>query len=137
MQPKEIKSLIQQFDNRPLPLEKWTHQAHLIVALWYIKKYNIAEATCLLRSGIISYNVAVGTKNTPSSGYHETITLFWIILINKFVENHKGLKISKLTELFLNSRFAEKTIFFEFYTKDTLFSTEARANWVAPDIKPI
>ena len=123
--------------NRTLPIEKWTHQAHLVVAIWYLRNYNKSEATCLLRSGIISYNVAVGTKNSATSGYHETITLFWIRLINKFVEEHKYLEISELTELFLNSRFAEKTIFFEYYTKERLFSTEARANWVAPDIKSL
>ena len=56
----------------------WTHEAHLLVALWHLHNHAVDEATCLLRARIISYNVAVGTENSSASGYHETMTLFWI-----------------------------------------------------------
>jgi hypothetical protein len=137
MSEASIKKLIQQFESRTLAIEAWTHEAHLIVAIWYLKNHTKAEATCYLRSGIISYNVAVGTINSPNSGYHESITLFWIHLIDAYIKAHKSLTISELTSEFLDSKYASKTIFFEYYSKDLLFSTEARANWVAPDLKPL
>lgn len=30
-----------------------------------------------MKAGILACNTAVGTANTPTSGYHETLTWFW------------------------------------------------------------
>lgn len=130
-----IKEIIFQFNNLTLPKSKWTHEAHLIVAIWFLKHYEKAEATYYLRSGIINYNLKTGTKNTPTSGYHETITIFWIELIDWFIKQHKNSEIEALIFIFLKSKYASKTIFLEYYSKELLFSTIARANWIAPDLK--
>ena len=134
---EEIKYLIQQFKNRTLPKEDWTHEAHLIVALWFVKNHTISAATCLIRAGIISYNVAVGTPNTATRGYHETITLFWIWLVDEFISKHPALEMDQLVATFLQSKYAHQATLFEYYTKELLFSVEARANWVAPDLKKL
>ncbi len=134
---EKITHLIEQFQNRTLPKEAWTHEAHLIVALWFVKNYTKSEAICLIRAGIISYNVAVGTPNTPSQGYHETITLFWIWLIGAFISKHSNLEIEELVERFLGSKYAHRDIFFEYYTKKLLFSVTARANWVGADLREL
>src|SRR5262245_52173365 len=70
----EIERLVTGFEDGSLPKLEWTHQAHMTVAFWYLSKYSEAEATNLIRGGIKKYNQAVGTKNTETSGYHETIT---------------------------------------------------------------
>ena len=137
MDTEKIRHLIQQFQNRTLPKEDWTHEAHLIVAIWFVKNYTLAEATCYIRAGIIAYNVAVDTPNTSTSGYHETITLFWIRLIEIYIQQHQHLEIEALTDQFLASKYAQKNIFFEYYTKNLLFSTEARGIWHMPDLRPI
>lgn len=134
MQIEKIETLVQQFQNSTLPKEAWTHEAHLIVAIWHLNKYAKAESTCLLRAGIIHYNAAVGTKNTPTGGYHETITLFWIWLINEYIENNKGLKTNELVIGFLESTYAKKDVFLKYYSKELLFSVDARANWKEPDL---
>jgi len=135
MQVEKIETLVQQFQNRTLPKKAWTHEAHLAVAIWHLNRYAKAEATCLLRAGIINYNIAAGTENTATGGYHETITLFWIWIIYSFLIENKGLKINELISLFLASEYARKEILFKYYTKELLFSVEARANWVMPDLK--
>lgn len=132
-----IELLVERFQARTLPKEEWTHEAHLIVALWHLKEYDKDTATCLLRAGIINYNLAVGTPNTGNSGYHETITLFWIRLMGLFVEKNKELNMSELVTKFLLSGYAKPAILFDYYSKDLLFSTAARANWVKPDIRSI
>lgn len=96
-----IELLVKRFQERTLPKDEWTHEAHLIVALWHLKKYNKAEATCLLRAGIINYNLVIGTPNTGNSGYHETITLFWIKLIDYFIDRNKELNMKELVAEFL------------------------------------
>lgn len=131
----KIDYLLEQFQNRTLPIAEWTHEVHLIVALWFVKKHTVSEATCLIRAGIISYNVTVGTLNSPTRGYHETITLFWIQLIDEFVQQNNALETEALAEYFLASKYAQQAILFEYYTKELLFSTAARANWVAPNLK--
>lgn len=131
-----LENFIQLFEQRNLPAKYWTHEAHLTVGVWYLSQYTKVEATCWLRSGIIAHNIASGGKNTPTNGYHETITLFWIEIIHAFLQKLKGVFfIEEKIEQFLNSPFSDKNLLYEYYTKKRLFSTLARAVWVAPDLK--
>ncbi len=36
------------------------------------------------------YNKCVRTANTEDSGYHETLTIFWIEIIGRFLEEMDG-----------------------------------------------
>ena len=83
---REVQELIDQFDKKTLPKSNWTHAAHLTVGLYHVYHGTFHEAHCLVKSKIITYNEATGTANTPSSGYHETLTVFWLTIINKFLE---------------------------------------------------
>src|SRR5262245_42760880 len=60
-----ILDLVNGFRERTLPKEQWTHEAHLVTALWYHVNHSPEESICYLRSGIISYNLSVGGQNTP------------------------------------------------------------------------
>lgn len=132
----EIAVFVQAFEARTLPIEQWTHQAHLITAAWYLYHHEQDAATCLLRSGIIAYNVSQGGKNTPTGGYHESITLFWIWAVNAFVAPRKDKQsISDICQELLSSPTGDKGYPFRFYSKDQLMSTKARARWVEPDVK--
>ena len=87
----DILNVVRGFEDRTLPKEQWTHEAHLVTAVWYHANYSADEAICFLRSGIIAFNLAKGGKNTPQDGYHETLTLFWCKTVNDFVSAHQGL----------------------------------------------
>ena len=80
---EEILRLIEGFENGSWPAAEWKHQAHLAMGLWYLSKHDVPDATKLIRDGIKKYNVATGGQNTDTSGYHETITLFYIWYIKK------------------------------------------------------
>ena len=80
----ELENIVREFNNCTMPRSNWNHTAHLIVALWYLTHYSELEAINNIRTGIKKYNVAVGTKNTKNSGYHETITMFWMKNIRKY-----------------------------------------------------
>lgn len=129
----DILAVVQGFQNRTLPKESWTHEAHLVTALWYHVNHSPLEAVCYLRSGIIAYNVSVGGKNTPQDGYHETMTLFWCRTIHQFVQANPRLPVIKLVDKFLKSEMASKEYPLKFYSRERLFSLEARALWVEPD----
>ena len=136
--PSEIEELVADFQDHSLPSERWTHQAHLIVGTYYAYHFPLEQAIYYLRSGIITYNVATGGKNTHERGYHETITQLWAKLLKAFVQKKcTGLTLAESCTTLLNSPYAAQEIMFRFYSKDLLFSTQARALWVEPDLASI
>src|SRR3712207_4251172 len=82
----EIFALVRGFDDCSLPCERWTHAAHLTVALWYLLEYDWPEAVARVRSGIKRLNAAHGVVTTRERGYHETLTLFWLRHVRAFLE---------------------------------------------------
>ena len=133
----KITEMIQAFENYTLPLPEWTHEAHLTTALYYVHHFGLDIALCKIRPGIILYNHALLVSNTASGGYHETITLFWMRLIDSFLKKHPEKRLSEQVRLFLDSEWASKEILLKYYSKANLMSTRARGQWVEPDIKAI
>lgn len=132
-----MERLVSQFSDRTLPLSEWTHEAHLTVALWYLYQYTEAAAVCYLRSGIITYNQSLGGENTPQRGYHETLTLFWVKIIHHFIRKNPGLDLPALRQALLASPIASRDLPEQYYSKELLYSTHARAFWTEPDIKAL
>ena len=133
----ELASLIEGFQQQSLTEAQWTHEAHLLTALHYLSNHDRHTATCLLRAGIITLNHALGGVNGPNNGYHETITLFWIAVIDQFVKKQAPNQTpAQLTDAFLQSRWSDSSLPFQYYSKERLMSTEAQAIWVEPDLKP-
>jgi len=61
-----------------LPKAAWTHAAHVAVCAaeaW--PDVPLEALAARMKAGILAYNTAVGTANTATSGYHETLTWFW------------------------------------------------------------
>ena len=133
----DVEGLIVKFDSCQLPKEEWTHQAHIVVAFWYNWHYPFTEALNLVRKGIVSYNEAVGTPNTDDSGYHETLTVFWMRLTRNFLQGDKYTKLEDVCNAFLLSKEAENTSPFNYYSRDFLFSVQARKEWVDGDLQKV
>jgi hypothetical protein len=125
------------FEACTLPRTEWTHQAHLSVALWYLAHCSGREATARIRNGIKRYNAAAGIRTTKDGGYHETITLFWICAISKYLLlADEGRSFVELANGMI-ARFGDGRLPFEYYSRDLLMSWRARTSWVEPDLKPI
>ncbi len=126
-QTTDWMTIILQFKSQTLPKAEWTHQAHLVVALWHLLEYKELYSTlCHLRSGIILYNHSVGRQNTASSGYHETTTVFWIKKIKEFIDNESSKDFNTLAEKLLrDTPFTQKEHILKFYNKEILKSAEA------------
>ena len=67
-----------------LPKAAWTHEAHVAIGACYVLRYG-ESAVNELRRGIKRHNAAVGTVDTPTSGYHETLTCFWAGVVSRLV----------------------------------------------------
>ena len=134
----EIENLIQAFENCTLPRSEWTHQAHLIVALWYLSHYSQPVATNCIRDRIQHYNHATDIKTTADSGYHETLTLFWIRIVYQYLTCNQG-KHASLVDLAngLIQHGGNPRLPLAYYSRDRLMSWEARRSWIDPDLKSL
>ena len=134
---QSLDELIEAFERGTLPKKDWTHAAHVAVAGCYVLAYQRPEATTLVRHGILHFNRCHGTANTDHSGYHETLTLFWIARTGEFLagcqpDASRIDKVRALVECFAPRR----DLFREYYTFDVVRSVEARRRWVEPDATP-
>jgi hypothetical protein len=129
----QTTSLVEQFIARTLPKARWTHEAHLRVGLWHVLNHGAVDAMTLLRERIRAYNESVGTQNTETSGYHETITQFYVLIIDKFLAHaDRQLPMDELSALLLEN-YGERELALQYYSREVLFSANARLNWVEPD----
>lgn len=134
---EEIVSLIERFELQKLPKVEWTHEAHLVVAIWYCNKHEFESALSLLRDFIIRHNESVGTANTDTGGYHETITKFWLLIAGRFLTREKRASVVEYCNAFINSKYGKSSYPLEYYSKELLFSVEARHSWIGPDLKKL
>ncbi len=129
MTDAEIERLVRAFEDGSLPRSEWTHSRHLIVALWYIIRHGRDRATVRIRDGIQRYNERLGNP----TGYHETITRAWVDVIGCFLgARNQDVPVSELAGELL-SECGDKDYLLRYYSRERLFSNEARARWIPPD----
>ena len=130
--------IIDGFWDHSLPAEEWTHMAHLIVGLHTAINHNLDTSINLLRDGISQYNLAAGTKNTDSGGYHETITVFFAHAMQAYVKQFKkGASFDLMVDRLSSTVLIQPSFMLSFFSKDRLFSVAARRSFMAPDLRPL
>lgn len=133
----DVEELIREFEACTLARERWTHEAHLTVGLWYLAHHEQAEATMLIREGIKRYNQACGIPQTETGGYHETITIFYVRIIGRYLkEARRECSLSELADGLLRAC-GDRALPFEYYSRERLLSWTARTGWVEPDLRSI
>jgi hypothetical protein len=103
------------------------------MALWYLRRHDRDEAIRLIRDGIHRYNERQGNL----TGYHETITLAWVAVIERFLGGRDlDVPVSVLAGELLG-QCGDKDYLLRFYSRERLFTAEARYRWVPPDLAAI
>jgi ribosomal protein S18 acetylase RimI-like enzyme len=138
MTGEALEALAARFAAADISRAEWTHQMHLIIGAWHVHRFGQQEALARLRAGIRRLNEANGVANTPTSGYHETITAAYVrLLAAALVEQAADLPLAARIAALLASPLAEKSALHRHYTPDLLRSARARAEWVPPDLQPL
>jgi hypothetical protein len=133
---KEILDLVEKFESATIGRDEWRHAEHLTVALYYLSHCDFDTATSKMRDGIFNlltngFSVDLA-KEMP---YHETLTVFWMRTLEDYLKNKNGSSIaSKANDVV--ERY-DKNYPLRFYSREFLFSDEARAEFVAPDLKTL
>lgn len=119
---------------RTLPRADWTHEAHLAaIAVILLEHPGISPEADM--PGLISrYNVAVGGVNDDTQGYHETMTQFWIGNARAFLDQHPGGALVECVNRFIASPEGRRGAPLAYFSRERLFSVEARRYAVEPDL---
>ena len=117
-----------------LPKPEWTHEAHLATCAWLlIERPDILPERDL--PGLIRrYNVSVGGVNDETQGYHETITQVFIRGVRCALERHRDGGLAARVNRILEGPEGRRDWPLDFYSRERLFSVEARLGWVEPDL---
>lgn len=138
MTARALAALVEAFTAGTLPKLEWTHEAHLRVGAWHVHHHGAAAALPLLRSRIRSLNDRHGTANTATGGYHETITAAYVQLIDQFfLAIPADVDVEARVAQLLASPLADRAVLFRYWSRERLFSPEARAAWLPPDLAPL
>jgi hypothetical protein len=133
----EVADLVARFGDCTLPHAEWTHRAHLTVALWYASHHDPADALDRMRTGILRLNAAHGVPTTPTRGYHETITRFYMHLVTHHVREHGSDGDWAERANHLVERLGARDLPLRHYSEARLKSPGARAGWVGPDLREL
>ena len=126
------------FEHGTWPKEDWTHAAHLAVASCYLFEYPLEVATDRMRLGIRHYNQCIGTRNTDHSGYHETLTVFWMAIVKaRLAQLPPKTPRLEAVRTVVEELGPRRDLFQEYYGFDVVKSVEARRSWVEPDLKAL
>jgi hypothetical protein len=124
------------FEACSLTRPEWTHEAHVRMAWLYISRLPFAESLERIRSGIRQLN-ATFSKDDPklSDGYHDTITVAFVRLITARVRVNETFPAFRHRNPDLLDR--TLTALFRHYTKERLYSAEARRVFIEPDLEKL
>jgi hypothetical protein len=134
---EEITAFVAAFEAGTLPKDRWTHGAHVLTGAWYVHELGEAAATDRMRLCVSRYNEAVGGKNTATSGYHETVTVFWIKVLAADRAQWAGMERAEFAWHCVETLAPVRNLLAQFYSYDVVGSTEARREWREPDLRAI
>lgn len=130
----EIDAFLSAFEAGALPKERWTHSAHLFTGACYVHMLGEEPAIQRMRVCIKHHNESVGTQNTDTGGYHETITIAWIKLLCALLRELGAMDRAAFAQLAVERFAGDREIFRRYYGFDLVKSVEARRAWIPPDL---
>ena len=131
----EIEHIAEGMMARTLPRPEWTHEAHLATTTYLLTRRPDIDIDRELPGFIRRYNESVGGVNSDSEGYHETITRVFLHGVRLFLaEADLTEPLHELVNELLLSPMGRRDWPLRFYSRERLFSVEARRKFVPPDI---
>lgn len=128
----EIRALVEAFESCSFHPSEFRHYQHLTVALWYVWHLPYDEAEQRVKTGIRRLAETYG-----KTGYHETITLFWLRLVARFANGvDRELSLAATANRMIEE-YARKDLIFDYYSSEVIDSAKAKAEWIEPDLQRI
>ena len=132
----DLYSLVQAFEEGSLPKAAWTHVAHVAVGANYVYLHGEERALDMMRVRVRTYNESVGTVNSATSGYHETLTRLWIAVLARLHSEEMAASHLMFVQRAVTLYGDRRDLHRQFYNFDVVKNTEARQAWVEPNDWP-
>lgn len=132
----EIEAIVNGFENCTLPDSEFKHAEHLTVALSYLhcSRLTVEEATTRLREALYRF---LDKYADDRQAYNETITIFWIRIVNSFLERTDTARpVREIANEMIES-FGNSNLIYDYFSREHLLSKEGKTAWVEPDVKPL
>jgi hypothetical protein len=130
----EIAAVVEGFELCATPDSGFTHRAHLTVAVWYLSRGSVDQSLQQMRASIYRF---LDHHHVGHEKYNETLTLFWIKLVRQRLDElDPKFSLLEATNALVES-LGNSQIVFDYYTRERLWSEEARRAWVEPDLKAL
>ena len=109
------------------------HRSHLRLAYTFLAEHGDDAASALMRDTLLRF---LAHHAIDPSKYHETITRAWILAVRHFMAKTPA---SPSSDAFIerNPILLDSKIMLTHYSAELLFSPDARASFVEPDLDPI
>ncbi len=126
----EIRALAEGFES--CTLHDFSHREHLAVAVWYLSRMTEEEALARMRAGLQRF---LAHHGEDPQKYNETITQFWFKRLRALLDKTDANRpLAERANEAIKAAGSSKLVF-DYYTRERVFSDEARNAWVEPDLK--
>jgi len=120
-------------------LDNWDHRTHLRIAWLLLKRHGRHEGMPKIFNGIRTF-ITNSNRTNRSRGttFHETMTYFWVHMVDYAMNATKNPTGDFKTFLLLNPQLANGTWFLHYYSKKLMLQTaDSRMTVALPDRKPL
>ena len=125
-------AFVRAFEKGGVTPGQFDHVAHVRVAWVYLQEAaSFEEALSRMRDAIRVFAAAAGVPQK----YHETITVLWMRLLADVRAAGASGELSDV--LRSHPALADKDLPLQYYSRELLFSDDARGAWVEPDRRPL
>lgn len=123
----------QRLEDGDFPAADFNHRAHLRLAYVYLCEANTDGATDKMRHTLNQFLIH---NNVDPAKFHQTLTHAWILAVNHFM-NRASSATSADDLIDRYPQMLDTQIMLTHYSKERLFSEEARRVFLQPDIERI
>jgi hypothetical protein len=123
--------LRREFEDKTLRNEAFRHREHVRLTWIYLTSDSPDGVAARLCASLL----ALATSHGVSHRFHHTLTVAWVRIIESARREHPDVPFDVLAEgcPFLLDKDTPLT----YYSRDILFSDEARQRWVEPDLRAL
>lgn len=130
---KEDRFFREYFEACAVPPTEFNHRAHIRLAYIYLCENEPETAHQKMRQSLQAF---LAHHGVDAAKYHETVTRAWILAVRHFMAQSPD-AVSAANFIDGNPRLLDSGIMLTHYSEGTLFSDEARSDFVEPDLDPI
>ena len=120
-----------QFESQSLENAAFRHREHVRLTWIYLN----GEPRAAVEARLCSALLALATSHGVAQRFHHTLTVAWVRIIESARRSHPDTPFDALVEAC--PWLLDKDAPLAYYSRDVLFSDDARARWLEPNLKPL